>query len=255
MNILKNKLTKSIVAACLSLSLGTSVSTQSYAQDVGPALKPIFLDTCSAGQRKVLLKAYDNFSLMLDDALNGATEEFDSVEFRESFGTDDNDPGHDFEVLGRLLLLRMGANLLQMEVSCLPDGDPECDGGVVAYVPDQKLTERRFEHRINFCPTFFNATQAHVQNISAWTKVSEYQGGTIMHEHAHLSWATKELLEKAGMKPASWVKDQEKAVDLGYNVAGVKKLAKEDPAEAILNADAYHMFVMRLAIRKGKIYK
>ena len=119
MNIMKIKLAKSVVAVCLSLSLGTSISTPSFGQEINTVLKPIFLDTCSSTQKKVLLKAHANFAIMLDDALNGVTEEFDSVEYLESFGKVD-DPGRDFEVLGRVLLLRIGAATLTMEVDCLP---------------------------------------------------------------------------------------------------------------------------------------
>jgi len=191
---------------------------------------------------------------MLDDALNGVTEEFDSVEYLESFGKVD-DPGRDFEVLGRVLLLRIGAATLTMEVGCRPEGDKECAKGEIAYVPPQKRTAKRYEHSIMLCPIFFNATPAYVQKISGWTKVSEFQAGTLLHEHTHFSWASKELLTKVGMPPASDTKDQAKAVDTEYDMEGVKYLAENEPEETVLNADSYHIFIMRLAIKKGKIYK
>lgn len=252
LNILINKLTKSVAAVCLSLSLVTSVSTSSYAQDVGPLLKPIFLDTCSAAQRKVILKAHANFGRMLDDALNGVTEEGDSVEYLESFGKVD-DPGRDFEVLGRVLLLRMGAGLLTMEVGCLPTENAHCKVEV-AFVPKQERTATRFLHKIQLCPIFFNAKPAWIKEYIGWSKVSEFQAGTLLHEHTHFSWATKELLAKAGMDAASWAKDQAKAVDTEYGLEQVKTLARDEPEETVLNADSYHVFIMRLAIRKGLIY-
>ncbi len=252
MNIMKIKLAKSVVAVCLSLSLGTSISTPSFGQEINTVLKPIFLDTCSSTQKKVLLKAHANFAIMLDDALNGVTEEFDSVEYLESFGKVD-DPGRDFEVLGRVLLLRIGAATLTMEVDCLPVGDPECKTKV-ALVPLQKRTATRFLHKIQICPIFFNAKPAWIKEYVGWSKVSEFQAGVLLHEHTHFSWATKELLAKAGMSAASWAKDQAKAVDTEYGVEQVKILARDEPEETVLNADSYHVFIMRLAIRKGKIY-
>ena len=249
----KNKLAKSIVAIGLSLSLGTSVSTQSFAQETPPVLKPIFLDTCSSVQKKVLLKAHANFARMLDDALNGVTEEFDSVEYLESFGKVD-DPGRDYQVLGRVLLLRIGAGTLTMEVGCRPVGDPECSKGEIAYVPEQKRTAKRYEHSIMLCPIFFNATPAYVQSISGWTKVSEFQAGTLLHEHTHFSWASKELLAKVGMPADPKTTDQARARDEDYGLEGVKILAENDPEMTVLNSDSYHIFIMRLAIRKGKIY-
>lgn len=49
--------------------------------------------------------------------------------------------GRNFEILGRILLLRIGAATLSMKVSCHTVEDPRCTN--IAYVPPQKRTADR----------------------------------------------------------------------------------------------------------------
>lgn len=89
--------------------------------------------------------------------------------------------GRDFEILGRILLLRIGAATLSMKVSCHTMEDPSCTN--IAHVPPQKRTADRFEHEIVLCPKFFNATPAYVKSNTGWSRVSEFQAGVFLHEH------------------------------------------------------------------------
>jgi hypothetical protein len=252
----KFKLISAVTAFCFSLLVCGSAMTTSLAWGGKhpPVLKPHFTDTCTQSHKDALLVAHGNMAKMLDDALNGVSQEFQSMEYKESFGPSSMD--RDFTVLARLLLLRIGAATITITANCVPKGtDRTCNLGVWAYVAKQKIGTVGKKYVINFCPSYFTATPKLVKSISSWDKVSIMQGGVFLHELTHFAWSTKSLLEKVGMPPASNVKDQLGTVDEEYDMAGVKDLARTDPASAILNADSYHIFVMRLAVRKGTIYK
>lgn len=256
MKILRRRLILSVLALSVSLSGNSMVTMQSWAQ--GPAAPPlqvpIFSETCTQANKDALLIAHENMGLMLDDALDGASNEFDSKEYRESFGAPH--PDRDYDVLGRLLLMRIGASVVSMTANCVQKGqDTTCDKGVWAYVPKAAAGPEAQNHVINFCYSYFSATDELVQRVSLWEKVSMMQGAVFLHELTHFTWETKELLESVGMHPDANTHITEGTIDKRYNADRVKKLAERHPEKAIVNADSYHIFVVKLAMRKGTIYK
>lgn len=256
MKEVRRRLILSVLALSVSLSGNSLISGQSWAQ--GPAAPPIqvpiFTESCTQANKDALLVAHEDMGLMLDDALEGVSNEFESKEYRESFGAPH--PDRDFDVLGRLLLMRIGASVVTMTANCLEKGqDAVCDEGAWAYVPKQAEGNEAKKYVINFCHSYFNATEEIVQRVSSWEKVSMMQGGVFLHELTHFAWSTKEMLESAGMHPDSNTHDTAGTVDKRYSAAKVKRLAEKHPERAIANADSYHVFVVRLAMRKGTIYK
>jgi len=251
----KRKLVSCAMALGLSLSVNLGFVAPSLGQssDTPPVLQPKFTATCTDTDRAILSKAHSNMAKMLDDALDGVTVETSSIEYTESFGA--SDFGRDFTVLARLLLLRIGAATVEMTANCVPAGaDAICDAGTWAYVSKQQLGAADNKYNINFCRSFFDATDEDVQAISMWKKASVMQGAVFLHELTHFSWATKALLREVGMEPDDSAQDQAGSKDVEYDAEGVKYLAGTDPEQAILNADSYHIFIMRLAVRKGLIY-
>lgn len=254
MNIIRNRLILGALACGLALSGNSMVSGQSRAQ-MSPPLTPLkFGDSCTQTNKEVLLTAHDNLRLMLDDALEGASEEFNSVEYKESFG--ESDPDRDFTVLGRLLLMRIGVSTVEMTVHCIAKGqDKLCDKGVWAYVPKQAEAYKDKKYIINFCHSYLDTTDEFVQTVSMWPKASMMQGAVFLHEVTHFAWNSKEMLQEVGLNPGDDAHPLLGTTDKRYNAKRVKRLAEKNPDRAIKNADSYHVFVMKLAMRKGTIYK
>lgn len=254
MTIIRNRLVLGAVAFGLALSGNSMVSGQSWAQ-MSPPLTPLkFNESCTETNRNVLLVAHDNLRLMLDDALEGVSSEVDSQEYKDSFGEPHLD--RDFDVLGRLLLMRIGVSTIEISANCIPKGqDKLCDKGVWAYVPKQAESYKDKKYTINFCHSYLETTDEFVQKVSMWPKASMMQGAVFLHEVTHFAWNTKEMLEEVGMKPNEDAHPLLGTIDKRYNADRVKKLAEKHPDRAIKNADSYHVFVMKLAMRKGTIYK
>lgn len=254
MKVLRNRLLLGALALSVSLSGNSMVSTQSWAQDDVPVVKPVFGETCTQANKDTLTLAHENMVLMLDDALEGVSSEWNSVEYKEAFGEPNN--AREFDVLGRLLLMRIGVGTIQVTANCLSKGENEtCDKGAWAVVPKQAKDYKDKQYIINFCHSYFGATQELVQRVSLWDKVSMMQGAVFLHEVAHFAWNSKEMLEQAGMNPSDEAHDLEGANDKRYDAKPILRLAKKYPDKAVKNADSYHIFVVKLAMRKGTIYK
>ena len=255
MTFVNRRVISCLLALSVSVSANAVIPTHSRAQssETPPIQAPLFSDSCTQENKDALLKAHANMALMLDDAFAGVTTETESEEYRDSFGP--SSPDRDWDVFGRLFIMRVGASAITMTADCVPAGqDKTCDMGVWAYVPKQTKDEGAYDHTIKFCPSYFNTTTEEVQRVSLWKKVSVMQGAVFLHELTHFAWSTKEMLQSVGLNPDPDAQDLAGTVDSGYDLASVKRLAKKHPEKAIANADSYHIFVVRLAIRKGTIY-
>jgi len=254
MNFIRNRLALGALAFGLALSGNAMMSGHSWAQ-MSPPLTPLkFNDSCTQANKDVLLVAHENLRLMLDDALEGVSKEFDSQEYRDAFGEPNTE--REFDVLGRLLLMRIGVSTVDITVNCIAKGvDKLCDKGVWAYVPKQAEAYEDKKYIINFCHSYLDTTDEFVQKVSMWPKASMMQGAVFLHEVTHFAWNSKEMLQEVGLNPGDDAHPLLGTTDKRYNAKAVKRLAEKNPDRAVKNADSYHVFVMKLAMRKGTIYK
>ena len=249
------KMNKSAAFLCLILALSINALTlkSSLAQNIQLHL-PQFSKSCTSDNRNDLLEAHINMGRMINDAIEAVKYESHSKEYKEAFGVPNNKRIN--LVIKRLTLMRAGASRIPMTANCVQEGsDPICKNTTWAYISGQKYGARNNKYIINFCPKFFNATQQEVRDATTWSTVSINQGAVFLHELAHFTWPTKELLQSLGMNVSDSAPDMKRTLDWEVHADGVKLLAQEDPDLAVANADSYHIFMMDLAVRNRTMYR
>lgn len=243
MKLLKNSIL-SALALVTSISMNAFVATPSVAQTAGapPFQLPRFAANCTRDDRDALLEAHINMGRMVDDALAAVRYEGDSKEYTLTFGAFSRERHK--KVQERLYDIRVGLATVPMTANCPKAAeDPACEDGSWAYVTKQNVSAERKKYIINFCEGYFNTTQNEVREISQWSKVAVMQGATFLHELTHFAWSLKGLYAIDG------------TVDEEYDEEDVLQLAKDNPDKAVINADSYHIFVMKLAVRNRTIFR
>lgn len=209
---------------------------------------PNFGENCSQNNRTILLEAHLNVSKLVNESVAAVDFMRNSKEYTESFGA--YDPTRHAQVRNRLNAIKQGSATIGIQAKCEQPGQSlTCDKGAWAYITKQSKdigTENKYI--INFCPSYFSATDELVRSYNQWSYAQTMQGAVFLHELTHFAWP----LGGGGGESHTMIAG---TIDKRYDASGVKRLAKRKPDKAVANADSYHVFMMKLNTLNRIMYR
>jgi len=243
-----------IVPAGIAMVLaGAAPFGAALAQGSGMPL-PRFDDNCTQSNRTILLEATNNVSKLIDESVIAIEFMHDTDAYRESFGA--YDKARHAEIRRRLNAIHEGTRAIRIEARCEPPGQSRtCDAGAWAYISKQsKELGTDKDYVINFCPSYFDATDELVRSYNQWSYAQTMRGAVFLHELTHFNWP----LPGGGGKTLDGGETHTMiagTVDNRYDEGAVKRLAAKKPEKAVGNADSYHVFMMKLNTMNRIMYR
>lgn len=194
---------------------------------------------CTRDNEITLLEAQLNVSKLIKESVVAVEFMHDTPAYRETFGV--YDEARHAKIRKRLNAIHEGVKAVSIDAKCeAPGVSRTCDRGAWAYITKQSAAAGTLnDYVINFCPSYFSATDELVRSYNQWSYAKTMQAAVFLHELTHFAWP----LGGGGGETHTMIAG---TIDKRYDERGVKRLAERKPDKAVENADSYHIFLMKL---------
>lgn len=196
-------------------------------------------ENCTRDDEIILLETQLNVSKLINESVVAIEFMHDTPAYTESFGA--YDKSRHVKIRKRLNAIHEGVKSVSIVAKCeTPGQSATCDRGAWAYITKQTAAAGTLnDYIINFCPSYFSATNELVRSYNQWSYAKTMQAAVFLHELTHFAWPLGGGSGETHTMIAG-------TIDKRYDEKGVKRLAEKKPDKAIRNADSYHVFMMKL---------